>query len=88
MSHENGNKSKPYGNEVYYTSCSLLVMLKGSYSKLHYQRVFTLKAFAHEMVGRLAGEKNEEDVRAVQAAYASAGLLASQPGTHTPVNAS
>ena len=36
---EKGIKSKLSGNEVYYTACSLLVILKNSCRKFHCQKV-------------------------------------------------
>lgn len=38
------------GNEVHYTARSLLVMVKHSRSKLHWQRVFQLKLFSYEIL--------------------------------------
>ena len=37
------------GNEVYYTVCSLLVILKNPCSKLHYQRGFDLNPFSYKI---------------------------------------
>ena len=35
-----------FGNEVYYTACSLLVILNNSCSELHCQKVFDLTLFS------------------------------------------
>ena len=37
--YENGIKSKKSGNEVDYTACTSLIILKNSCSKIHYQEV-------------------------------------------------
>jgi len=43
-----GFESKISGNEVYYTACSLLVILKNSYSKRCCQKVSNLHAFSYK----------------------------------------
>ena len=43
------------GNEVYYTACFLLVILKYSCSKLHRQKGFYLILFSYERAGAARG---------------------------------
>ena len=46
---EKGFKLELSGNEVYYTACSSLVILKNSCSKLHCQKGFKLKPFFYKI---------------------------------------
>ena len=42
-------QSNFYGDEVHYTACSLLAILKNSFSKLHYQKGFNLIPCSHKI---------------------------------------
>ena len=52
ISYEKRIKSNLAGNEVYYTACSLLVILKNLTCKLHCQKGFNLIPFSHTIPGR------------------------------------
>jgi hypothetical protein len=49
ISYEKGFELKLSGDEVYYTACSLLVVLKNSCGKLHCEKGFNLIPFSFEI---------------------------------------
>jgi hypothetical protein len=51
--YEKGIQSKLSGNEVYYTACSLPMILTNSCSKLHRKKGFNLVPFSYELLARV-----------------------------------
>jgi len=79
------------GNKVYDTACSLLVILKNSCSKLHCQRVLSLKASHTKSLpsGRLGEGRSDFSSNAAGCLRGLRGgqPLSSECGTHSAVRA-